>query len=268
MKEETKCYCGHTTYCDCGPEQNKMRNIHILPTPNESRLYYNSQEKAYQLCEFPKYHTDIKSTHNMYITSDEEIYDEELHLCTKYNELHSHKHRNNTDTCKKIILTDNKDLIEDGVQPIDDEFLEWFIKNPTCEFVGIGTSLLDGKDGYGYYGKYKIIIPKEELSKDEIDKFFVDMICNPKEEPKQETTLEEAEKEFEKLINGKGLPTKQLLEVAEHYFIVGYEIAKENNYSEEEVIAFCECFAFELNHYGYPTNENILKALKQFKNKL
>ena len=21
MKEETKCYCGHTTYCDCGPKQ-------------------------------------------------------------------------------------------------------------------------------------------------------------------------------------------------------------------------------------------------------
>jgi len=20
MKEETKCYCGHTTHCDCGPE--------------------------------------------------------------------------------------------------------------------------------------------------------------------------------------------------------------------------------------------------------
>ena len=50
----------------------------------------------------------------------------------------------------------------------------------------------------------------------------------------QETTLEEAEKEFEKLINGKGLPTKQLLEVAEHYFIVGYELAKERSYSEEE----------------------------------
>ena len=48
-------------------------------------------------------------------------------------------------------------------------------------------------------------------------------------------TLEEAEKEFEKLINGKGLPTKQLLEVAEHYFIVGYEIAKERSYSEEDL---------------------------------
>jgi hypothetical protein len=23
MKEETKCYCGHTTYCDCGPEQER-----------------------------------------------------------------------------------------------------------------------------------------------------------------------------------------------------------------------------------------------------
>lgn len=54
----------------------------------------------------------------------------------------------------------------------------------------------------------------------------------------KEETLEEAEKEFEKLINGKGLPTKQLLEVAEHYFIVGYEIAKERSYSEKEVLEF------------------------------
>ena len=22
MEDETKCYCGHTTYCDCGPEQH------------------------------------------------------------------------------------------------------------------------------------------------------------------------------------------------------------------------------------------------------
>jgi len=51
---------------------------------------------------------------------------------------------------------------------------------------------------------------------------------------KQET-LEEAEKEFDKLLNGKGLPTKQLTEVAEHYFISGYEIAKERSYSEEDL---------------------------------
>jgi hypothetical protein len=52
------------------------------------------------------------------------------------------------------------------------------------------------------------------------------------EETEPQETLEEAEKEFEKLLNGKGLPTKQLTEVAEHYFIIGYEIAKERSYSE------------------------------------
>jgi hypothetical protein len=58
--------------------------------------------------------------------------------------------------------------------------------------------------------------------------------CGPKESPKQDT-VEEAEKEFEKLINGKSLPTKQLLEVAEHYFIVGYRISQEKSYSEEQI---------------------------------
>jgi hypothetical protein len=27
MKEETKCYCGHTTYCDCGPEEPKKETF-------------------------------------------------------------------------------------------------------------------------------------------------------------------------------------------------------------------------------------------------
>ena len=39
---------------------------------------------------------------------------------------------------KKIILTTDQDLIEDGVQAIDDEFLEWFVKNPSCERVRVG----------------------------------------------------------------------------------------------------------------------------------
>ena len=26
MKQETKCYCGHTTYCDCGPDEEKSYN--------------------------------------------------------------------------------------------------------------------------------------------------------------------------------------------------------------------------------------------------
>ena len=27
MKEETKCYCGHTTTCDCGPEETKQETL-------------------------------------------------------------------------------------------------------------------------------------------------------------------------------------------------------------------------------------------------
>jgi hypothetical protein len=37
----------------------------------------------------------------------------------------------------KVILTTNKLLIKDGVQQIDDTFLEWFVENPSCEEVGI-----------------------------------------------------------------------------------------------------------------------------------
>ena len=72
----------------------------------------------------------------------------------------------------KVILTTNKLLIKDGVQSIDDEFLEWFVKNPSCEEVEIGEGVryedewIDNEDGgeifQHQYCSYKIIIPKEE----------------------------------------------------------------------------------------------------------
>ena len=45
--------------------------------------------------------------------------------------------------CVKIILTTDQDLIKDGVQSIDDEFLEWFVKNPSCESVEIEKTTKD-----------------------------------------------------------------------------------------------------------------------------
>jgi hypothetical protein len=61
---------------------------------------------------------------------------------------------------KKIILTTDQDLIKDGVQAIDDDFLEWFVKNPSCEEVEIQYR-------YNFYvgqdlTHYKIIIPQQE----------------------------------------------------------------------------------------------------------
>jgi len=55
----------------------------------------------------------------------------------------------------KVILTTNKLLIKDGVQAIGDEFLEWFVKNPNCEYVEV-------EKHWEIDNWYRIIIPKEE----------------------------------------------------------------------------------------------------------
>jgi hypothetical protein len=56
----------------------------------------------------------------------------------------------------KVILTTNKLLIKDSVQAIDDEFLVWFVKNPSCERVEVYYQLHKDEP------LYRIIIPKEE----------------------------------------------------------------------------------------------------------
>lgn len=62
----------------------------------------------------------------------------------------------------KVILTTNKLLIKDGVQSIDDEFLEWFVKNSSCERVEIRYTV-------DFNSKAVIIIPKEEPKQETIE---------------------------------------------------------------------------------------------------
>ena len=72
----------------------------------------------------------------------------------------------------KVILTTNKLLIKDGVQAIEDEFLEWFVNNPSCENVKVNVFMNreyecgdDGITGFAHFctrQRYKIIIPMEE----------------------------------------------------------------------------------------------------------
>jgi hypothetical protein len=100
---------------------------------------------------------------NIYITSDEEIKVGDW-VITPTNDIIQWAKVFQPDG-KKIILTTDGDLINDGVQPIDDEFLEWFVKNPNCEKVEIenGWGLeIDIETPY-----YKIIIPKEEQTTEE-----------------------------------------------------------------------------------------------------
>jgi hypothetical protein len=98
---------------------------------------------------------------NIYITSSEEIQEGNWYLDTTVNVIFKNdKLFLNGTGYKKIILTTDPTLIADGVQSIDDEFLEWFVKNSSCEFVEIQCR-------YNFYAgydlvHYKIIIPQEE----------------------------------------------------------------------------------------------------------
>ena len=148
-----------------------MKNIHIIPTDNKwSRLYFNINDKEYQICENEKTSTILKPNRHIYITSDEEIKEGDWVLNTHTNDVYFLKgYYGIQPIIKKIILTTDQDLIKDGVQAIDDEFLEWFVKNPSCEEVEVVDEIIEdtSKDYIVGLGQpcttiYKIIIPKEE----------------------------------------------------------------------------------------------------------
>ena len=166
-----------------------MKNIFVLPTDKPSRLIiYSTLLNEFRLLGAPI--EDWKHKRHLYITSTtEEVKAEEWFLDRAGELWQADKEILKVDKkirdkyYKKIILTTDQDLIKDGVQAIDNKFLEWFVKNPSCEFVqtekyhGIKTSIAEisavsGDDEYNWRGvgdnrDYKIIIPKEELKKEE-----------------------------------------------------------------------------------------------------
>jgi hypothetical protein len=150
-----------------------MKNVYLIPTDKPSSYVTNYMEQNMQW-------------QNIYITSDEEI--KEGYWVVYNNELQKSDGIGFKSVDKKIILTTDQDLIKDGVQAVDDEFLEWFVKNSSCEFVEVASLWEDGD--LGTYNSYQIIIPQEE-PKQEIDTSKYIMGIDPYE--KQET-LEEAGK--------------------------------------------------------------------------
>ena len=123
-----------------------MKNIHILPTDKPSRLLVrNDKPSILMLKEHSPFATNETHTYqNIYILSDEEIKDGDWiykidHSHTAIFNVHCEElvddYNRNNNNHKKIIMTTNKDL--DGVQAIDAEFLEWFVKNPSFERVEV-----------------------------------------------------------------------------------------------------------------------------------
>jgi putative transposon-encoded protein len=151
-----------------------MKNIHVLPTDKPSRLHLDDKLFLSTNYQLSKGINSIVKGRNIYITSDEEIKEGDWFLCLdngkcndsiyKANEAWLNMEEKQPSYCKKIILTTDQDLIKDGVQAIDDEFLEWFVKNPSCEEVEVVKTAPIRPFG----SLYKIIIPKEEAKKKHI----------------------------------------------------------------------------------------------------
>lgn len=140
----------------------KEKNCWIIPTEKPSKLY-EFVNKIY-LNTIPK---EYYKKFHLYITSDIKIKKENLPCYVLYNKSVQYIDQINVleevnkECTGKIILTTNPDLIKDGVQEIDNEFLEWFCSNPSCEFVKLKDVKLLLEDGFFTYG-YKIIIPQKE----------------------------------------------------------------------------------------------------------
>jgi len=165
-----------------------MKNIYVLPTNKPSRLCILS-DGILQLKKIPylKSYPRLSLTNqHIYITSDEEIkLGEYGKLSTnhiwRFNEAKLELVKEGKIEPKKIILTTDPDLIKEGVQAIDDEFLEWFVKNSSCERVETYSLGIENSDtGESGHYKYEIIIPKEELKQRFLlfDKEKADAITN------------------------------------------------------------------------------------------
>jgi hypothetical protein len=305
-----------------------MKNIHVLPTSQPSNLLLciksyiehkdtpaeNSDNKGNFRLGFGIYaNTEFYQHQNIYITSDEEIKEGDWCLDIKRNIIFQSK-RTEIGTskkipiiictyegcyikedCKKIILTTDQGLINDGVQAIDDEFLEWFVKNPSCESVEVADIWKMGIPST--HDSYQLIIPEEEpriltveaFNKAKIsykepkqDEIMERIIANAKQ---QETTLEE---KLDKIVSKE--PSKffaesdgrsKLHEAATHYltkkhlskdliadkawyeawlgFRNGAKWQAERSYSEEEVL--------ELLTKAHFVEQNIVEWFEQFKKK-
>ena len=194
-----------------------MKNIHILPTNKPSRLvkiYNDVNRETFTLKLDVEVNDSFKEYVNIYITSDEEIKNRDWYIADNkvYRASVDHMPELYTYSCKKIILTTDDQLIKDGVQAIDDEFLEWFVKNPSCEEVEVEKTYVTNSGlGYREYAvldsNFKVIEINANISQTSyylgkitaLYPYEYDInykIIIPKEESKQEITIEEIEQQI------------------------------------------------------------------------
>jgi hypothetical protein len=250
----------------------KKRNLYLLPTDKGQRITKTSKGTLLWCSKSAEDFIEIRKGYlgfHLYITSNEEIKEGDWILDIELNRIEKCQYSGVFRNWKKIILTTDQDLIKDNVQAIDNEFLEWFVKNSSCESVEIGEGVryedewIDNEDGgeifQHQYCCYKIIIPIEEPKRthylDELPNIDKDTLAKmweatiPRVEPKREVflmnahgvldtrepkqeTLEKAAEKYAKTAEGIDIPYQNGLYYG---FVEGAKWQAERMYSEEEV---------------------------------
>jgi hypothetical protein len=237
-----------------------MKNIFLIPTENSSRLSIKDGVLILHRQQWRK------GTQNIYITSDEEIKEgdwflNDMNILFKAGKNYIENPAKEVYIGhKKIILTTDPKLIEDGVQAIDDDFLEWFVKNTSCEEVEVShllKSIFDPKTNEKY--------PVVQHRHFDLDKMICEYkyeIIIPKEEYKQETLEEFAERFYgeEEIVNDYDI--SGYLQSA---FLTGAKWQQERSYSEEEknLLEMLHKFGFDYT-YNYKGEKTIYEWIPEW----
>jgi hypothetical protein len=227
-----------------------MKNIHVLPTPKPSRVFITKDEGlGFDNQMLSNTELDCQNQ-NIYISSDEEIKVGDWYYLPRTNSVYKcvedpiELNLERRLGIAKIILSTDPSLAPD-VQKIDDEFLEWFVENPTCEYV----TTYDGLLGEPRIWKKYIIIPKEEQKQHIIDIM------------KSDEELGLYDEAYDRIFDGK------LDRVLKAGFIAGAKWQQERSYSEEEVVSILYSFHKEENSRVVFSLSGITKWFEQFKKK-
>lgn len=122
-----------------------MKNIYLIPTESPSKIILRDFDKKLSL-NTPQIMWYGRK-HHFYIISDEKVKGKDWCVNVKDGTIHQYIEDHDISESKgsytkKIILTSDRHLINQGVQELSNEVIEWLVKNPKCEVLDIHRVLI------------------------------------------------------------------------------------------------------------------------------
>ena len=158
-----------------------MRNLFVMPTMGMSTLYKRNDLGTYHIGPFDLCLTGdlLRTNQYVYVTNDEEIdggwvwHLGRCHLLKvgKFTEINGSKGFRDSEfnsnflevlvsDCRKVVMTNDPDLIREDVEQIPDTFFDWFVDNSDCETVNV-RRIANGVENHKLTYGYKIYNPRE-----------------------------------------------------------------------------------------------------------